>query len=166
MEGWHIVAGIPLLLHVSLFLFLGGLWLRLRDIDRHLGLTVGVPSLIIVSSYVVVTLLPIFTNAPLHRPRNSFNPLFAASCASSGIAVSFAPLMHSYGSRTTSLRGVHLEPKFLSRGRLTSVAYGDSPPSPWASTGRPCCASTPHGKPWPCSPPRPGWCLTKTPSMS
>ena len=67
MEGWKmrfIVAGIPLSLHVSLFLFLAGFWLRLRDIDEQFGLIVGVPSLIIALSYVVVTLLPTFTNAP------------------------------------------------------------------------------------------------------
>ena len=67
MEGWKmrfIVATIPLFLHISLFLFLAGLWLRLRDINKQLGLIVGVSSLVIVSSYVVVTLLPIFTSAP------------------------------------------------------------------------------------------------------
>lgn len=67
MERWRmrlIVAAIPLFLHISLFLFLAGLWLRLRDIDQQLGLIVGVSSLVIASSYVVVTLLPIFTNAP------------------------------------------------------------------------------------------------------
>jgi len=67
MKRWKmhfIVAAIPLFLHLSLFLFLGGLWLRLRDINEHLGLIVGVPSLVIGLSYVVVTLLPIFTEAP------------------------------------------------------------------------------------------------------
>lgn len=67
MERWKmrlIVAGIPLSLHLSLFLFLAGFWLRLRDIDEQFGLIVGVPSLIIALSYVVVTLLPTFTNAP------------------------------------------------------------------------------------------------------
>ena len=59
-----VVAAIPSFLHLSLFLFLAGLWLRLRDVNKQLGLIVGVPSLIIASSYVVVTLLPIFTNAP------------------------------------------------------------------------------------------------------
>lgn len=59
-----IVAAIPLFLHLSLFLFLAGLWLRLRDIDKQLGLIVEVPSLIIASSYVIVTLLPTFTDAP------------------------------------------------------------------------------------------------------
>lgn len=59
-----VVAAIPFFLHLSLFLFLAGLWLRLRDVNNQLGLIVGVPSLIIALSYVVVTLLPIFTNAP------------------------------------------------------------------------------------------------------
>ena len=67
MDHWKmrlVVAAIPLFLHVSLFLFLAGLWLRLRDMNKQLGLMVGASSLVIVSSYVVVTLLPIFTNAP------------------------------------------------------------------------------------------------------
>lgn len=59
-----VIAAIPLFLHISLFLFLVGLWLRLRDVHYQLGLIVGVAGLIIVSSYVVVTLLPIFTEAP------------------------------------------------------------------------------------------------------
>jgi len=59
-----VVAAIPFFLHLSLFLFLAGLWLRLRDVNKQLGLIVGVPGLIIASSYVVVTLLPIFTKAP------------------------------------------------------------------------------------------------------
>lgn len=67
MQRWRmrfIVAAIPLFLHISLFLFLAGLWLRLRDINQQLGLIVGVSSLVLASSYVTVTLLPIFTNAP------------------------------------------------------------------------------------------------------
>ena len=67
VERWKmrlIVAAIPLFLHTSLFLFLAGLWLRLRDINKQLGLIVGVSSLTVASSYVIVTLLPIFTNAP------------------------------------------------------------------------------------------------------
>jgi len=67
MKCWKmhlIIAVIPLFLHLSLFLFLSGLWLRLRDVNKQLGLIVGVSSLVIVSSYVVVTLLPVFTNAP------------------------------------------------------------------------------------------------------
>ena len=59
-----VVAAIPFFLHLSLFLFLAGLWLRLRDVNKQLGLIVGVPSLVIATSYVVVTFLPIFTNAP------------------------------------------------------------------------------------------------------
>jgi hypothetical protein len=59
-----VVAATPFFLHLSLFLFLAGLWLRLRDMNKQLGLIVGVPSLVIVSSYVVMTLLPIFTDAP------------------------------------------------------------------------------------------------------
>ena len=59
LKRWRmhlIVAAIPFFLHMSLFLFLTGLWLRLRDVNNQLGLIVGVPSLIIASSYVVVTL--------------------------------------------------------------------------------------------------------------
>jgi hypothetical protein len=59
-----VVAAIPFFFHLSLFLFLTGLWLRLQDMNEHLGLIVGVPSLVIALSYVVVTLLPIFTDAP------------------------------------------------------------------------------------------------------
>ena len=59
-----VVAAIPFFLHLSLFLFLGGLWLRLREVNKQLGLIVGVSSLIIALSYVVVALLPIFTDAP------------------------------------------------------------------------------------------------------
>ena len=59
-----VVAAIPFFLHLSLFLFLAGLWLRLRDMNERLGLVVGVPSLVIASSYVIVTFLPIFTDAP------------------------------------------------------------------------------------------------------
>ena len=59
-----VVVSIPFFLHISLFLFLAGLWLRLRDMNQHLGLIVGIPGLIIATSYVIVTLLPIFTEAP------------------------------------------------------------------------------------------------------
>ena len=59
-----VVASIPFLLHVSLFFFLAGLWLRVRDMNNHLGLVVGIPSLVLVSSYVIVTFLPMFTDAP------------------------------------------------------------------------------------------------------
>ena len=59
-----IVASIPLFLHISLFLFLGGLWLRLRDVNWKLELVVGIPALVIWSSYVIVTLIPVFTDAP------------------------------------------------------------------------------------------------------
>ena len=59
-----VVAFIPFLLHISLFLFLAGLWLRLRDVNRQLGLIVGIPGLVIAASYVIVTLLPLFTEAP------------------------------------------------------------------------------------------------------
>ena len=67
LKRWRmhlVVAAIPFFLHLSLFLFLAGLWLRVRDVNKQLGLIVGVPSLTMASSYVVVTLLPIFTNAP------------------------------------------------------------------------------------------------------
>ena len=59
-----IVSSIPFFLHVSLFLFLAGLWLRLRDVNKQLELIVGIPSLVIALSYVVVSLLPVFTEAP------------------------------------------------------------------------------------------------------
>jgi len=59
-----VVAAIPFFLHLSLFLFLAGLWLRLRDVNEQLGLIVGVPSLVIASSYVAVVLLPVFTDIP------------------------------------------------------------------------------------------------------
>ena len=61
-----IVASIPVFVHISIFLFLAGLWLRLRDVNRQLELIVGISSLVIVSSYVIVTLLPTFTDAPFH----------------------------------------------------------------------------------------------------
>ena len=67
MVRWRVrlvMAAIPLFLHISLFLFLAGLWLRLRDINKQLGLIVGVLSLILASSYVAVTLLPTFTDVP------------------------------------------------------------------------------------------------------
>jgi len=67
-----IVAAIPFFLHMSLFLFLTGLWLRLRDVNDQLGLIVGVPSLIIALSYVVVTLLPLFTDAPFSTSASEF----------------------------------------------------------------------------------------------
>ena len=59
-----VVASIPFFLHVSIFLFLAGLWLRMRSVDRKLGFIVGVPSVVIAVSYVIVTLLPLFTEAP------------------------------------------------------------------------------------------------------
>ena len=59
-----VVASIPFLLHVSLFLFLAGLWLRVRDMNKQLGLVVGIPGLVLGSTYMIVTLLPMFTDAP------------------------------------------------------------------------------------------------------
>ena len=59
-----VVASIPFFLHISLFLFLAGLWLRLRDINRQLELIVGIPTLVLGSSYLIATLLPMFTEAP------------------------------------------------------------------------------------------------------
>ena len=61
-----IVASIPFFLHISIFLFLAGLWLRLRDVNRQLELLVGISSLVIALSYVIVTLLPTFKDAPFH----------------------------------------------------------------------------------------------------
>jgi len=60
-----VVASIPFFLHISLFLFLAGLWLGLWDVNQQLGLIVGIPTLIIASSYLIATLLPMFTEAPL-----------------------------------------------------------------------------------------------------
>ena len=80
VERWRmhlVVAAIPFFLHLSLFLFLAGLWLRLRDVNKQLGLIVGVPSLIIATSYVVVTLLPIFTDAPFSTSASELlQPIF------------------------------------------------------------------------------------------
>ena len=67
MRCWKVylvVASVPFFLHVSLFLFLTGLWLRLRDMNRQLGLTVGILGLIIALSYAIVILLPILAEAP------------------------------------------------------------------------------------------------------
>lgn len=61
-----LVISIPFILHLSLFLFLAGLWLRLADKNRVLGLFVGVPASIIAATYVVFTLLPVFTDAPFY----------------------------------------------------------------------------------------------------
>ena len=71
VKRWKIhlaVAALPFLLHASMFFFLAGLWLRMRGVDSQLGFIVGVPSVIIAVSYVIVTLLPSFTQAPLHTP--------------------------------------------------------------------------------------------------
>ena len=59
-----LVTFIPFVLHLALFLFLAGLWLRLADKDRVLGFVVGIPAAIIAATYVVSTLLPVFTDAP------------------------------------------------------------------------------------------------------
>ena len=59
-----LVISIPFVLHTALFLFLAGLSLRLADKDRVLGFVVGVPTAIFVTTYVVFTLLPVFTDAP------------------------------------------------------------------------------------------------------
>ena len=59
-----LVISIPFILHLSLFLFLVGLWLRLADKNKVLALVVGVPASIITATYVVFTLLPVFTDAP------------------------------------------------------------------------------------------------------
>jgi len=71
-----VVASIPFFLHISFFLFLAGLWLRLRDVNKHLELVVGIPSLVIVSSYVIVSMLPLFTEAPFFTSVSEmFSPL-------------------------------------------------------------------------------------------
>jgi hypothetical protein len=67
IQRWRmglIIATVPLFLHFSLFAFLAGLWLRLRDINKEIALLVGVPSLIMASTYTTTALLPIFTTAP------------------------------------------------------------------------------------------------------
>ena len=61
-----LVMSIPFALHLALFLFLAGLWLRLTDKDPVLGFIVGVPALFIAATYVISTLLPVFTDAPFH----------------------------------------------------------------------------------------------------
>ena len=61
-----LVMSIPFVLHLALLLFLAGLWLRLTDKDRVLGYVVGVPALIVTTTYTVSTLLPVFTDAPFH----------------------------------------------------------------------------------------------------
>lgn len=67
IKAWKmktLVVSIPVVLHLSVFLFLAGLWLRLASKNRALGLAVGIPATIIFATYVVFTLLPVFTNAP------------------------------------------------------------------------------------------------------
>jgi hypothetical protein len=67
IERWRmglIVSAIPFFLYISLYTFLAGLWLRLRDINNEIGLIIGVPTLAMVSIHLVITLLPIFTEAP------------------------------------------------------------------------------------------------------
>ena len=67
IEKWRmelLVMSIPFALHLALFLFLAGLWLRLAEKDRVLGFVVGVPALFIATTYVISTLLPVFTDAP------------------------------------------------------------------------------------------------------
>lgn len=69
IKAWKmktLVVSIPVFLHLSVFLFLAGLWLRLANKNRVLGITVGVPAAIIVVAYVVFTLLPVFTDAPFY----------------------------------------------------------------------------------------------------
>ena len=61
-----LVISIPFILHLSLFLFLVGLWLRLAEKNQILGLFVGVPASIITATYIVFTLLPVFTDAPFY----------------------------------------------------------------------------------------------------
>ena len=61
-----LVTSIPIVLHLALFLFLAGLSLRLVDKNRVLGFVVGIPAAIIITTYIVSTLLPVFTDAPFH----------------------------------------------------------------------------------------------------
>ena len=69
IEKWKmelLVMSIPFALHLALFLFFVGLWLRLTDKDPVLGFVVGIPALLIAATYVISTLLPVFTDAPFH----------------------------------------------------------------------------------------------------
>lgn len=61
-----VMISIPVVLHLSLFLFLVGLWLRLAEKNRVLGFVVGIPASIIIATYTAFTLLPVFTNAPFY----------------------------------------------------------------------------------------------------
>jgi len=75
-----VVASIPFFLHISLFLFLAGLWSRLWDVNRQLGLIVGIPTLIIASSYLIATLLPMFTEAPFFTSVTEMTQPLADPC--------------------------------------------------------------------------------------
>ena len=61
-----LVTTIPFFLHIALFLFLAGLSLRLADKNRALGFVVGIPSAVIITTYIISTLLPVFTDAPFY----------------------------------------------------------------------------------------------------
>jgi len=61
-----VMISIPVILHLSLFFFLVGLWLRFAEKNRVLGFVVGIPAAIIVATYTAFTLLPVFTNAPFY----------------------------------------------------------------------------------------------------
>ena len=67
-----VVAAIPLFLHFSLLSFLAGLWLRLRVINKEIGFVVGIPGLVVASTYVMVALLPFFTEAPFFTSSSEF----------------------------------------------------------------------------------------------
>ena len=61
-----LVASIPIVLHLALFLFLTGLSLWLGNKNRVLGFVVGIPAAVIVTTYIISTLLPVFTDAPFY----------------------------------------------------------------------------------------------------
>ena len=79
VKRWKIhlaVAALPFLLHASIFLSLAGPWLRMCGVDRQLGFIVGVPSVITAVCYVIVTLLPSFTQAPFRTSVSEITGLF------------------------------------------------------------------------------------------
>ena len=129
MKRWRmdfVVAAIPLFLHLSLFLFLAGLWLRLRDVSNQLGLIVGVPGLVIALSYVVVTLLPIFTDAPFSTSASQL----------------IKPVVDWIGRIAELGRSIRPPPLFRWIAKLLPIGYLRQilPPSPlkgWRSTAFP-----------------------------
>lgn len=61
LQTWHVsafVSVLPLLLHVALFLFFGGLVILLWDLDRRISLWLLVVSGLVLTFYVAATLVP------------------------------------------------------------------------------------------------------------